>query len=68
MKTLGGALAIREVEGRELALEDITVRYHLSSAELSAKRLAHAIRSHWYIENKLHWKLDVAMKEDDCRI
>ena len=68
MKTLGVALAIREVEGRELALEDITVRYYISSAELSAKRLAHAIRSHWHIENKLHWKLDVAMKEDDCRI
>lgn len=27
-----------------------------------------AIREHWHIENKLHWKLDVAMKEDDCRI
>ena len=44
------------------------MRFPVSSAELSAKRLAHAIRSHWHIKNKLHWKLDVPMKEDDCRI
>lgn len=30
--------------------------------------LAVATRSHWHIENKLHWKLDVAMREDSCRI
>ena len=34
MKTLGVALAIREVEGRELALEDITVRYYMFSRTL----------------------------------
>ena len=68
MKTLGVALAIREVDGRDLALEDITLRYYISSAELSAEKLAQATREHWFIENKLHWKLDVAMGEDDCRI
>lgn len=26
------------------------------------------MRSHWDVENKLHWRLDVAMNEDDCRI
>lgn len=26
------------------------------------------MREHWYIENKLHWRLDVAMREDECRI
>ena len=62
------ALAIREVEGRELVLEDITVCYYISSAELSAKRPARTIRSYWHIENKLHWNLDVAIKEDDCGI
>ena len=68
MKTLGVALAIRDVDGRDLALEDITLRYYISSAELSAEKLAQATREHWFIENKLHWKLDVAMGEDDCRI
>ena len=68
MKTLGVALALRDVDGRDLALEDITLRYYISSAELSAEKLAQATREHWFIENKLHWKLDVAMGEDDCRI
>ncbi|NMH63634.1 ISAs1 family transposase [Shewanella sp. SHSM-M6] len=37
-------------------------------AQLSAKELARAARTHWGIENSLHWKLDVGMREDDCRI
>ena len=30
--------------------------------------MAHAIREHWGIENGLHWVLDVAFREDDCRV
>ena len=44
------------------------VRYYISSAKLSAKELAHAASEHWSIEVKLHWKLDVALREDACRI
>ncbi len=33
-----------------------------------ANRFAHAVRAHWGIENRLHWRLDVVMREDDCRI
>jgi len=44
------------------------VRYYISSTELSAKKLAEAAREHWYIENKLHWSLDVALPEDACKI
>lgn len=62
------ALSVREVEGRELALENITLRYYISSAELTAEKLASATREYWFIENKLHWKLDVAMSEDACRV
>ena len=52
----------------ESAVDEITVRYFISSAQLSAARFAKASRKHWHIENKLHWVLDVAMNEDDCRI
>lgn len=40
-------------------------RYFLSNHECSDKRLPGYIRNHWGIENKLHWMLDVHMKEDD---
>jgi predicted transposase YbfD/YdcC len=26
------------------------------------------VRSHWGIENRLHWVLDIAFREDDCRV
>jgi len=42
------------------------VSYYLSSlaAHTPAQVLAHSIRSHWAVENQLHWSLDVAMLED----
>ncbi len=44
-------------------------RYYISSRRsLSAKRALSAVRSHWGIENELHWVLDVAFQEDDCRV
>lgn len=44
------------------------VRYYISSLAPEAQPLAEAIRSHWSIENPLHWVLDVAFREDECRI
>ena len=43
-------------------------RFYISSLPPDAKRIAHAVRSHWSIENTLHWVLDVSLREDDCRI
>lgn len=43
-------------------------RYYLSSLGLDAAEAARVIRSHWSIENSLHWVLDVAFREDDSRV
>lgn len=42
--------------------------YYVCSAQISAKKAAHAIRSHWGIENRNHYVRDVSMLEDASRI
>jgi len=42
-------------------------RYFISSLEPDEHRLAQGVRSHWAIENSLHWVLDIAFREDECR-
>ena len=38
-----------------------------SCKDLTAKELLEHKRSHWSIENKLHWVLDMAFREDESR-
>ncbi len=41
--------------------------YFLLSAPLSPERLGEVVRSHWGVENRLHWVLNVVMNEDQIR-
>lgn len=43
------------------------IRYFITSLK-DVKSFANAVRSHWGIENSLHWCLDVAFHEDNCRM
>lgn len=41
--------------------------YYLLSKALSAERFNEVVRQHWGVENRLHWRLDVVMNEDQDR-
>ena len=42
---------------------ELEQRYFISSRELTAEELASTVRTHWAIENQLHWMLDVNFGE-----
>ena len=41
--------------------------YYLLSAAMTPERFGEVTRAHWGIENRLHWRLDVSMNEDQAR-
>jgi len=43
-------------------------RYYLSSLPGKAATIGAAVRGHWGIENRLHWVLDIAFREDESRV
>ena len=47
--------------------EPDTVRWFLLSTPLSAEQLLDVARTHWSIENQVHWVLDVDLREDAAR-
>lgn len=65
LKSIVMVEAIREMKGKKRSLEK---RYFISSLKANAKESLRAVRSHWQIENQLHWVLDVAFSEDACQI
>jgi predicted transposase YbfD/YdcC len=51
--------------GAEVSVE---WRYYIASCKTSAAQLLRHKRSHWRIENSLHWVLDIAFREDEARL
>ncbi|MFW5729376.1 MAG: ISAs1 family transposase [Spirochaetota bacterium] len=70
VKEFAGAKSIAMVRSTRLIGEKRTtqVRYGISSLETDAEQLAHAVRTHWSVENGLHWALDMSFREDDSRM
>jgi predicted transposase YbfD/YdcC len=46
----------------------VETRYFISSLPPDPVRLLQVVRTHWQIENALHWVLDIAFQEDDSRV
>jgi predicted transposase YbfD/YdcC len=66
LKSIGVAISETARDGKTVD----EVRYYISSlaVEADAKAFAHAVRSHWGVENGCHWTLDVTFREDESRI
>jgi predicted transposase YbfD/YdcC len=64
LQTIGVATLACVRDGKETT----ETRYYISSLGLGVKRFAHAVRSHWGIENSCHWSLDFIFREDESRI
>jgi predicted transposase YbfD/YdcC len=43
-------------------------RFYITSLIWLAGQIAPAIRSHWMVENGLHWIMDMMFRDDECRI
>jgi predicted transposase YbfD/YdcC len=64
LNTIGMVQSERQVDGKTT----IESRFYIASTGGDAARFAWAVRSHWGIENGLHWCLDIAFREDESRV
>jgi predicted transposase YbfD/YdcC len=64
-----GLRSVAMIESQRRIGDELTteLRYYLSSLPPDAAALGRAIRDHWGVENRLHWVLDIAFREDDSR-
>jgi len=63
-QSIGMVKATRIINGTQT----VHTRHYISSLPMDAKKFAHAVRSHWSVENNLHWTLDMTFREDDSRM
>ena len=57
-------LVVKTVEDKD-GNKTVEKRYYISSLLLNIELFSRAIRSHWSVENKLHWQMDFTFKSDN---
>src|ERR1700681_460531 len=62
--------SIREIRGSGTATDKIEweTRFYITSLVWLAHQIGPVVRSHWAIENSLHWVMDMIFRDDECRI
>ena len=63
LAAIGKVVRTRAIKGEAKS----ETAYYLLSTPLTAERFNEVVRSHWGVENSLHWRLDVVMNEDQMR-
>jgi predicted transposase YbfD/YdcC len=62
--------SVREISGSSPGTDKIEreTRFYITSLAWLAIQLGPVIRSHWAVENSLHWVMDMIFRDDECRI
>jgi len=63
-----GSIAVVKATRKIGEKESSEMRHFISSLHAGAKDMLTYIRTHWEVENKLHWCLDVVFREDESRV
>lgn len=64
LKAVAMVESTRETNG----IVETDTRFYITSLVMLAHLLGPAIRSHWAIENSLHWVMDMVFRDDECRV
>lgn len=68
LKSIVRVETVRELGIHAGAKIERETRFYIASSKADAETLGSAIRSHWGIENGLHWVMDMVFRDDECRI
>lgn len=68
LKSIGVVTSTRKLGEKTSTEKRLFITSIAASPKNSARRFANGVRSHWSIENNLHWVLDMCFDEDQCRV